>query len=114
MRVRRHGYLVQMVQVGNPQFPRWSLHDTTNRYWAGDEWITEASKAVLYADDVTVRHDLNQLMSKKPPRIFTARVTIMIDAARDFEIAELRDYLRRNIRCRLKDDHGISSLDTAC
>jgi hypothetical protein len=114
MRVRRHGYLVQMVQVGNPQFPRWLLRDTTNRYWAGGEWITEASKAVLYANDVAVRHDLNQLMLKKPPRRFTATVTITIDPARDFEIAELRDYLRRNVRCRLKSDHGISSLDTAC
>lgn len=114
MRVIRHGYLVELRRVGQRAFPRWFLRDSALRYWTGSDWTPQRTKARTYADETEATNEVARLMIETLPRRFRTSLTIVVDAARDFTIEELRDYLRRNLGWRLKHDRGVSSLDTAC
>jgi hypothetical protein len=113
MRVIRHGYLIEARRVGQLSFPRWFLRDSRHLYWTGSGWSPQRSKALTYADRDEVLGAVSQLMIETPSRKFQVKLTIVVDAARDFTADELRDYVQRNLRLNVKHDRGASSLDTA-
>jgi len=113
MKAKRHGYFVEMKRVGNPVFPPWCLRDCKQRYWTGSEWVGQSTKALRYSDEQDCKRDLLNLTFQEPPKKYVAAATIQLDPSHEFTIEELRDYLRRNFKWKMKDDQGISPLDTA-
>lgn len=113
MGTKRHGYFVEMKRIANASFDRWCLRNSQQRYWTGKDWVDDRARALIYADEGECKLDLINLTFQMPPKKYEVPMTIQVDASRDFTIEQMRDYVRRNFKWKLKDDHGISPLDTA-
>ena len=113
-RTIRHGYRVKPHRLRNGgEFPRWIIVDTGNRFWDGSDWTDQITKAALYGDEPEALKDAAILESGVVPRRLFTVVTIHVDAPCEFTHEQLRDYLKRNFRWKLKDDGGLYPLDTA-
>lgn len=109
----RKGYQVEARQHGNKIFPRWIVVDSAGRFWDGKEWQIDIAKGLRYIKEEEANLDAITLRSIVVPRRLYTTIAIHIDAPTDFSHEEIREYLRRNLQWRVKDDSGASSLDKA-
>lgn len=112
-KVNRIGYRVEARQYGNKKFPRWIVMDSGNQYWDGKNWQSDIAKAMRYINEEEAILDAITLRSNVVPRRLYTSIAIHVDASGDFTHEEIREYLRRNLQWRVKDDCGVSSLDSA-
>jgi len=112
-KINRRGYRVEARQIGNPKFPRWIVVDSADRFWGGKEWQPDIAKALRYFKEEEANLDAITLRSIVVPRRLYTSIAIHFDASADFTLDEIREYLRRNLQWRVKEDSGLSLLDDA-
>lgn len=109
----RYGYRVEARQCGNNKFPRWIVVNTADCFWDGKEWQLDIARAVRYCNLSHAQEDATTLRSVIVPRRLYTTIAIHVDASANFSLEEIREYLRRNLQWRVKDENGLTSLDTS-
>ena len=94
-------WIVFQEEVG--PIPRYILF-TFAGYWTGEDWSPEKRHALLYHDLDSAMAAADRLEGFREPQQFWTHVIITIQEDDDFDVQEIREYLRRN--CRIKVRHG--------
>jgi hypothetical protein len=89
------GYI---VQVGNPQFPRYGIRDGTAQWWAGEErrWSDKSSDAVLFCSEIDAMEERNRCcLGGDVADTFSATIVVTVHARR-WSAKELARHLGRH------------------
>jgi hypothetical protein len=109
--MKKVGYHIDVQQVGDERWPRWAIKDSRRRWLTGDGWSDDPSKALLYADEAEARQICSQCRDDIPRRRFFLPMRIVVNANADFTLADLKDYLTRNLGLYLEENGGEHPCD---
>jgi len=102
--------LFEKHEVGSDRHPRFVISTNAGCVWTGDDWSTDESKALVYANPKLVERDIRRLADRwermpKPLRL-EVRLVFEIDAEQPVDLERLKEYLKRNVEMDLDDEYG--------
>ncbi len=81
---------------------RYVLMDHLERFWTGEEWTHDLSKALRHATILGAGEEFQRIMQAhyqdKSVRTFEATIKVRVFTDRPFDVEALRDYLERASR----------------
>ncbi len=100
--------ILSVVQAGTPEYPRFKVMDSYQRYWTGSAWVADERKGLTYASSNDACIDVQRLLTApymdKPVRRFRAPVYLDLFCDRAIPKHELVRWL---VRCsKLLLDHS--------
>ncbi len=95
-------------KVGPDRHPRFIISTSAGCVWTGDDWSTDKTKALVYANPKLVERDIRRLADRwermpKPLRL-EVKLVFEIDAEQPVDLERLRDYLKRSVEIDIDDD----------
>lgn len=90
---------LSVVAAGTPEFSRYRICDSFNRFWTGTDWSEpgEDHRGLIYADSNRACHEVQRLLMleymDRPCRVFRAPVEVRLFADRDISHQELKAWL---------------------
>jgi hypothetical protein len=91
--------VLSLINMGTPDFPRFAISDQFLRYFDGQSWTPDQSKALIFSDDNVACEEMQRLLMVeymgKPVRRFRAPVYIDLYTDKMISRPELQDWLLR-------------------
>ena len=91
--------VLSLINMGTPDFPRFAISDQFLRYFDGQNWTPDQSRALLFSDDNLACHEMQRLLMLdymgKPLRRFRAPVYIDLYASNEVTLDQLAAWLVR-------------------
>lgn len=100
--------MFETIEVGPDRHPRFVIATGAGCVWTGDDWSTDESKALVYANPKLIERDIRRLADKwesmpKPIRL-EVKLVFEIDAEQPVDLESLKEYLKRNVEMDLDDE----------
>lgn len=100
--------MFETINVGKVNIPRFIISTGTGCVWTGEDWSTDESKALVYANPKLVDRDIRRLADRwermpKPLRL-EVKLVFEIDADQPVDLERLKEYLKRSVEMDLDDE----------
>ncbi len=106
---------LEIIPVGNAEFPRFIIQDTDGRVFDGEKMVSDCMKAALFSEGQSVATAYNALqdaMFKDSPLTeFTVALNIRVRAGGPFTKQQLAEYLEGACCIMLDHDKGTGPVE---
>jgi len=108
---------LEIIPVGNENFPRFIIQDTGGRVFDGEKMVSDRMKAVLFSEgrDVALAYNaLQEAQFKNMPLTeFTVTMNVRVRAGKLFTKEQLAEYLERACCIMLDHDKGTGPVENS-
>lgn len=100
--------MLETIKVGPDRHPRFIISTGAGCVWTGDDWSTDESKALVYANPKLVERDVRRLADRwermPKPLQLEVRLVFEIDADQPVDLESLKEHIKRNVEMDLDDE----------
>lgn len=95
---------LEIEQVCRPEWPRWIIKDSNERFFTGSTWSGSRSEAMLFANRSLAETERSRLHDDITPQVFQVNVLIEMVSNQHVPIEEVKEYISKQARMEIDGD----------